>query len=308
MLPLVSIIIPTYNREHLIGQTLDSVLNQSYKNWECIIVDDGSQDYTTELIDFYLQRDDRFFYFERPQNRRKGASSCRNFGLSISKGELIQFLDSDDIISSNKLEYQSKLFIKDLNVSITTSKWGRFKNFIGDAEIYDSFKSYKDFEDLYDFLEAVKNSLGFFPIHSFLIRKGIIEESGYWNEFLTMNDDGEFIIRVLLKSHKIAFSEESTAYYRLTSADNLSSYNDINKLFSYLLSLRLIETQLCIRFNIKHVPYVERNKKDFFNHIQHYPEVIKENKDFFKNQLEYSFFKATLRRIFIKIFSLWKNL
>ena len=85
----VSIIIPTYNRCHLIGQTLDSIISQSYKNWECIVVDDGSTDYTDELIEFYCRKDFRIRYFRRPKNRLKGANACRNYGWSKSSGRVI---------------------------------------------------------------------------------------------------------------------------------------------------------------------------------------------------------------------------
>lgn len=94
--PLVSIIIPTYNRAHLIGETLDSVLEQTYTNWECIVVDDGSTDDTLAIIQKYIEKDRRFSFFFRPETKPKGASSSRNYGLFQSKGELIIFLDSDD--------------------------------------------------------------------------------------------------------------------------------------------------------------------------------------------------------------------
>ena len=64
--PLVSIIIPTYNRAHLIGETLDSVLAQTYQNWECIIVDDGSSDNTDDVVNDYVKKDPRFKYYYRP--------------------------------------------------------------------------------------------------------------------------------------------------------------------------------------------------------------------------------------------------
>jgi len=102
--PLVSIIIPTYDRAHLIGETLDSVIAQTYKNWECIVVDDGSKDYTDELLKFYSERDQRIQYHHRPANRRKGANACRNYGFEISQGEFINWFDSDDVMFSNHLE------------------------------------------------------------------------------------------------------------------------------------------------------------------------------------------------------------
>lgn len=102
--PLVSIIIPTYNRAHLISETLDSVLAQTYQNWECIIVDDGSTDSSENVIREYVKKDSRFQFYKRPVNKVKGASSCRNFGLSNVNGEYIIFLDSDDLLITSCLE------------------------------------------------------------------------------------------------------------------------------------------------------------------------------------------------------------
>ncbi len=96
--PLVSIIIPTYNRAHLIGETLDSVLGQTYENWECIIVDDGSTDNTNQVVGEYIAKDTRFQYYHRPANRLKGANACRNYGFELSKGEFVNWFDSDDVM------------------------------------------------------------------------------------------------------------------------------------------------------------------------------------------------------------------
>jgi glycosyltransferase involved in cell wall biosynthesis len=115
--PLVSIIIPTYNRAHLIGETLDSILAQSYTNWECIVVDDGSADDTLEVIQKYIAKDSRFFFYSRPETKVKGASSSRNYGLSQSKGELIVFLDSDDWLLPNCLKQRVKFMIDNPTVN-----------------------------------------------------------------------------------------------------------------------------------------------------------------------------------------------
>ena len=104
--PLVSIIIPTYNRAHLIGETLDSVLAQTYTNWECIVVDDRSTDETDKLLQFYCNKDVRFKYHHRPKNSDKGANACRNYGFKLSKGTYINWFDSDDLMLPNKLEMQ----------------------------------------------------------------------------------------------------------------------------------------------------------------------------------------------------------
>ncbi|WP_339916367.1 glycosyltransferase family 2 protein [Yeosuana marina] len=106
MNPLVSVIIPTYNRAHLIGETLDSISRQTYTNWECIVVDDGSTDNTETLLQRYVQKDSRFQFIKRPQNKIKGANVCRNIGFDYSKGDFIQWFDSDDIMLSEFLEFK----------------------------------------------------------------------------------------------------------------------------------------------------------------------------------------------------------
>lgn len=90
---LVSIIIPTYNRAHLIGETLDSVLAQTYTNWECIIVDDGSSDNTDEVVGAYVKKDNRFKYYHRPDEHLPGGNGARNFGFKMSQGEYVNWLD-----------------------------------------------------------------------------------------------------------------------------------------------------------------------------------------------------------------------
>jgi glycosyltransferase involved in cell wall biosynthesis len=104
MNPLVSVLIPTYNRAHLIGETLDSIYAQTYTHWECIVVDDGSTDNTETLLKSYIQKDSRFQFIKRSQNKIKGANVCRNIGFDYSKGDFIQWFDSDDIMLPNFLE------------------------------------------------------------------------------------------------------------------------------------------------------------------------------------------------------------
>lgn len=104
MTSLISIIIPTYNRAHLLGETLDSILAQTYPHFECLVVDDGSTDHTAELLEFYIEKDTRIKYFSRPHDLPKGANACRNYGFKRSEGEFINWFDSDDLMTVNFLE------------------------------------------------------------------------------------------------------------------------------------------------------------------------------------------------------------
>ena len=117
---LVSIIIPAYNRAHLICETLDSVLAQTYINWECIVVDDGSTDDTTKVVNTYVNKDNRFKLFNRPKHLLKGGNAARNFGYSKSSGTYIQWFDSDDVMLENYLKYRIDQFTDEIDFVICT--------------------------------------------------------------------------------------------------------------------------------------------------------------------------------------------
>src|SRR3990172_11035793 len=98
---MVSVIIPCYNRARYLFETLQSVFMQSYSDWECIIVNDGSTDDTENVVLKFKENDERFRYIKK---NNRGVSSARNAGLGIINGEYVQFLDADDIIHKDKLK------------------------------------------------------------------------------------------------------------------------------------------------------------------------------------------------------------
>ena len=121
MVNLISLIIPTFNRAHLLGETLESIIDMEYSFWECLVIDDGSIDYTPELMEFYTSQDSRIKNFLRPASKPKGANACRNYGFEKSKGEYINFFDSDDLIHPAKLTRQLK-YLQNTNNSFTVSQ------------------------------------------------------------------------------------------------------------------------------------------------------------------------------------------
>lgn len=106
--PTVSVIIPTYNRAHLVGRAIQSVLNQTYNDFELIIVDDGSTDNIDDIIKDFQKKEKRIKYIRHEKNR--GGSAARNTGIKASRGEYIAFLDSDDEWLKEKLKRQIKVF------------------------------------------------------------------------------------------------------------------------------------------------------------------------------------------------------
>lgn len=99
----------TFNRAHLISKTLNSILAQTYINWECLVIDDGSTDNTRGKVKDFTENDSRFKYLKRPDIHQKGLPGCRNYGLNLAKGEYIIFFDDDDIIHPQNLEICQKI-------------------------------------------------------------------------------------------------------------------------------------------------------------------------------------------------------
>ncbi len=124
---MISIIVPTFNRQDYIVETLKSLLEQTYTDWECIIVDDGSTDETLLKIKPYLEKDLRISFHKRPENMKKGANSCRNFGFTKAKGEYIKFLDSDDMLDSATFVKQLDILESNPSLKVCFS-YGRYFN------------------------------------------------------------------------------------------------------------------------------------------------------------------------------------
>ncbi|WP_166963663.1 glycosyltransferase family 2 protein [Yeosuana marina] len=300
MKSLVSIIIPTFNRAHLIKDTLNNILTQNYANWECFIIDDCSTDNSVEVINDFIKVDSRFNLIIRPENKIKGASSCRNIGLKNATGDFIQFLDSDDIISSNKISEQINLIENCKGNVIATCKWGRFKYNSKDSSVFENLAVYNFFDNPLLFLDALAVSKGYFPINAYLIKTDLIKNGGLWNEYLSINDDCEFMMRVIANTDKIYFAPQAIAYYRWTDLNNnLSNFNNKEKVNNVINSYKLIDAYLKIRFNKESIFYIEHLKKPLFLNIENsFPELKKLHTDFFKAQIkERSFLNWILNKI-----------
>ena len=216
---LVSIIIPTYNRAHLIGETLDSVLEQTYLNWECIIVDDGSTDATEKLVGKYIKKDKRFRYYSRPINSIKGANACRNYGFEFSKGEFIKWFDSDDIMYSELLEKQVGTFEEAIDCSVCKVAYYDFEK--NETLKENSINSNQLIED---YLVGRVTLYVSGP----LWRKSFLnKQKELFDESLSNLDDWDFNLRMLYCEPKIAFIDMPFIKYRIHK-DSLSK--EIGKL------------------------------------------------------------------------------
>ena len=154
--PKVSIIMATYNRAHFIVETLHSIIKQTHAHWECIIVDDGGNDNTAEVISPILEKDARFTFSRRNDTYQKGLPGCRNYGIDKATGDFIIFFDDDDIAHPQNLEIcVHELSTKD----ISFCRYIR-KTFTGDFDYnFDYSKEYTSFYiDKRDINKILKNS------------------------------------------------------------------------------------------------------------------------------------------------------
>lgn len=282
--PLVSIIIPTYNRAHLIGETLDSVLAQTYTNWECIVVDDGGTDGTDEVLAEYVAKDSRFQYHHRPKDRPKGDNACRNYGFELSMGKYIQWLDSDDILGKAKLESQLSLFNKEASNNLAICRWSTFTVSINKSKFPNDSNLYKSHEGIESFLKALSNSEGYLPPLAYLMSSKLAREAGKWNESLIINQDGDFFIRVLCKCGKILYSEEAQVFYRVGNSLKTSEFSSKDKAVAAVESWKMIIRDLSPveRYLFRRVIFTNlKNLKS--NLLEKHPEIISQNNLLFKS-------------------------
>ncbi len=199
MSSLVSIIIPTYNRAHLIGETLDSVLAQTYQNWECIVVDDGSTDNTDEVMAGYIAKDFRFRYYHRPADRLPGGNAARNYGFEMSKGEYVQWFDSDDIMLPAFILTKQAAFTPEIDLVICTGYS------VNESLENRRLKEMPVISDLFKEYVLWKSRI---MLPSLMIKKSLLVGKSLFSEKLKRGQENEFFSRL--------FFDLSTANYKIT--------------------------------------------------------------------------------------------
>jgi glycosyltransferase involved in cell wall biosynthesis len=229
----VSIIIPTYNRVNIIRETLQSILAQTYSNWECIIVDDGSTDDTQHFIKKFVEKDCRFKLLSRPANKLKGPSACRNFGITKSTGGLLLFFDDDDIMHPQNLEFcVQELSRKDIYFCkyLRTVFCDDFDYIFNYSKKYSSFEiDSKEIESLLKFeLFFVTGSVIWkrecFATHRFVEELVYAEDWEVYSRILSSGLRGISINKCLFFGRK--HSSAITAKFYMDNIDSKRSYCD----------------------------------------------------------------------------------
>ncbi|NLJ81815.1 MAG: glycosyltransferase family 2 protein [Bacteroidales bacterium] len=208
--PLVSVIVPVYNMERYLAETLESVLRSDYPNFEVIVVDDGSEDHSRAIAEDFVGKDHRVWLFSQAN---RGVSSARNSGIRQSKGEFILPVDADDLISSDYIKKCVSILKNDPSIKMVYGRAEFFGERTGEWELPD-----------FDLgLLARKNII----YVSGMYRKKDFEATEGYCEYIVGMEDWDFWISLLKTGGKVIQLDSVCFYYRITSRSKRS--NDLKK-------------------------------------------------------------------------------
>lgn len=194
--PLVSIIVPCYNYGRFLAEALESLLAQTYSNWECIIVNDGSTDNTEEVSNQFVEKDTRFKYIYQSNS---GVSSARNRTLQEARGEYIQLLDADDLLESEKLRLQVTLLEENPDVDLVFSNMIFFshddKTVFSEPKLLLNKKPVSGSGDI--LLESLLDDNTFLPGCT-LSRKSLYDDVGFFKKGIEGIEDWDYFYRAAL--------------------------------------------------------------------------------------------------------------
>ena len=228
MSPLVSIIIPVYNSANILRATVETALAQSHMRKEIIIIDDGSTDNSYELALSYQSESVRVV-----RQPNAGAAVARNTGLALANGELIQFLDAGDLLSTDKIEKQvTALRANPLKLAVCSYVQFTSADQLNSPSYPDQSSYIYSTDDPLDFLVNLwggNGEMNFIQTNSWLVPREIINRAGIWRNYRCPDDDGEFFARAILASEGIEFVPGVYNYYHISPGANQLSTNKNRK-------------------------------------------------------------------------------
>ena len=265
-MPLISVIVPCYNQAQYLDECLQSVLDQTYTDWECIIVNDGSPDNTEDVAKKWVEKDARFRYLFKENG---GLSSARNAGIEIAKGEWILPLDADDKIGNQYLELAEKEFEKDYTVIYCTTKF---------------FGAKQGEWKLADFSLNTLAKFNILTCTSFYKKDNWEKVGGYDKNFIFGLEDYDFWISILKNGGKVHKIENPLFFYRIKKNSMIKNLINENK------------TKMFDLLSIKHADFFVKHLGNF-NHIYIEKEEIAKKITFYQSSKRYKFIDKILSPI-----------
>lgn len=238
---LVSVIVPCFNQANFLKESLQSVLDQTHENWECIIVNDGSPDNTELIANKWCEADNRFRYLKKPNG---GLSSARNAGIRIAKGDFILPLDADDILDKSYISRLLPELISDSSLAVVSCYSRFFEKNISNI-VYEFKPAGSSYRNLLFENNLIATSL--------FRKKDWIEVGGYDEKMKNGFEDWEFWVSITKKGYKFKIIEEFLFYYR--KAQNSMLIDTLN------------------HHRISNLEYVMNKHKDFY--LENFDNTIK---------------------------------
>jgi glycosyltransferase involved in cell wall biosynthesis len=237
MNPIVSVIVPCFNAAPWLGKALDSVLAQTHRPLEIIVVDDGSSDESVRVARTYAAQGVQLM-----TQPNRGASAARNHGLRHARGDYVQFLDADDALGPAKIEAQVSALQAAPPDTLASGRWGHFTDDLAQAtfnpETVYSARSGVEFLQLH-FETGTMMQPG-----AWLAPRALLARIGPWDETLSLNDDGEYFSRVMLAARGILHVSAAECFYRRHARSSLSRRRDARALRSLHRSIELTLARL----------------------------------------------------------------
>jgi len=256
MAPIVSIIIPSYNYGHYLAETLRKLLEQPFDRWECIVVDDGSTDNTRDIVGPFSEQDSRIRYHYQ---RNQGLSAARNTGIGLSRGNYVQLLDADDLLSPSKLMLQAAYMDSHPEISVTYTDAFYFLSdnpsvrhrsmtisAVGALALSDEPWIPRLAPDQPELLLNQLFSSNIAPVNSMLVRKSVFNEVGAFDTSYKRLEDWNFWTRAAIQRQRFAFFDHPDAYALVRVHGDSMSFDKLQMDLYYLKLLndarRLLKT------------------------------------------------------------------
>jgi len=232
--PLVSILIPAYNAERWIADTIRSALDQSWPRKEIIVVDDGSRDHTLSVARQFAGKE-----VSVVSQENQGAAAARNKAFELCQGDYIQWLDADDLLSPGKIEKQLEAAKRSQDKgTLLSSGWGYFRYRVAKARLIPT-PLWCDLSPV----EWVLRKWGgndHMQTATWLVSRELTEAAGTWDPRLMGDDDGEYFCRVILASNGIRFVPDAKVFYRISDSSRWSYIGRSDKkMEAHVLSMQL---------------------------------------------------------------------
>lgn len=234
--PLVSIILPVYNVEIYLDDCFNSLIKQSYKNIEIIFVDDGSTDNSGNKLDEYLKKDKRVKVYHK---KNEGVSSAKNLGIKNATGDYITFVDSDDYVTEEYVEYLLNL-LKSNNADIAYTK-NFFDNYNNNQVKNENIKIIDSNQALYEIL-TYKISVG---VWNKIFRKELLTKKNiYFYEDIFMGEGFNFNVLAFMYANRIVTSNKKIYFYRRDNNNSATTKFTIKKWQNALVAIEKIKENL----------------------------------------------------------------